>query len=296
MRWRTKREARIQVTISRRKLLADLGAVLAGAAGSPSFSRIGKIEIGVCTKCENLSKVAAHGFDYIDPPAAEVAAMSDATFESFKRQVLVSPIRCEAFNSFVRTLRVVGDEVNETALRNYMELALDRCRQLGATVVVWGSAGSRNVPPGFSRQRAWKQIKSFLRLADEVAGPRQIVVAIEPLRIQESNIINTGAEALKLVYEVNRPNIRMIIDYYHMRVMHEDPEIVWRARKEIVHFHFANPAGRVWPKSPSEDPEYARFFELVKKIKFRGGISIEAHGNIDRDARASLAFFREELA
>lgn len=283
--------------ISRREFLTGLGmAAFATLAPSSSSARIGTIEIGVCAKCANLPKVARYGFDYIEPPAAEVAAMSEAAYAGFKQQVMASPIRCEYFNSFIRTLRVVGDHVDDSALRNYMELALTRCKALGANIVVWGSAGSRNVPPGFSRKRAWKQIQNFLRLADTVARPNGMIVAIEPLRTQESNIINTGAEALKLVREVNRPSIRMIIDYYHMRVMNEDPEIVWRARKDIVHFHFANPHGRLWPKSPSEDPEYGRFFALVKKIKFHGGISIEGHGNIDRDAAQSLAFFREELS
>ncbi|MGH9342434.1 MAG: sugar phosphate isomerase/epimerase family protein [Terriglobia bacterium] len=282
---------------SRRQFLTGLGAALGALTVTARASaRVGNIEIGVCTKCANLPKVVRYGFDYIEPAAAEVAAMSEAAFADFKQQVMASPIRCECFNSFIRTLRVVGEHVDTDAVRNYMELALTRCRELGATIVVWGSAGSRNVPPGFSRERAWNQIVDFLRQADEVARPKGVVVAIEPLRTQESNIINTGAEALKLVREANRPSIRMIIDYYHMRVMKEDPEIVWRARKDIVHFHFANPHGRLWPKNPSEDPEYGRFFALVKKIKFHGGISIEARGDIDRDAAQSLAFFREELA
>ena len=106
----------------------------------------------------------------------------------------------------------------------------------------------------------------FLRLADDVARQKGIVIAIEPLRTQESNIINTGAEAQKLVHQVNRPNIQMIIDYYHLSVMRENPEIIWSARKDIVHFHFANPNGRIWPKSPSENPEYAQFFAMVKKL------------------------------
>lgn len=282
---------------SRRQFLTALGAGLSAAVtASPAAARRGNIQIGVCTKCANLEKVVHYGFDYIEPAAAEVAAMSEAVYAGFKQQVMASPIRCECFNSFIRTLRVVGQHVDNDALRNYMELTLTRCKALGAPIVVWGSAGSRNVPPGFSRARAWKQIQNFLRLADTVARPKNMIVAIEPLRTQESNIINTGAEALKLVREVNRPSIRMIIDYYHMRVMNEDPEIVWRARKDIVHFHFANPHDRLWPKSPAEDPEYSRFFALVKKIKFHGGISIEGHGNIDLDAAQSLAFFREELS
>jgi D-psicose/D-tagatose/L-ribulose 3-epimerase len=277
--------------ISRRQWMRSLAV----AAAIPAWAPVGQVEIGVCSRTQNFAKAVSYGFDYLEPSVSEIAAMSEEAFARFKQQVQGAPIRCESFNGFIRSLRVVGNDVNPQALRNYMELSLERCRQLGGTIVVWGSASSRNVPPGFSREQAWKQIQLFLRLADEIAGSKGITVAIEPLRTQESNIINTGAEALRLVHEVHRPRIRMIIDYYHLRVMNEDPEIIWRARKEIVHFHFANPHGRLWPRSPSEDPEYGRFFELVKKIHYRGGISIEARGSFERDAQASLAFFRDEL-
>jgi D-psicose/D-tagatose/L-ribulose 3-epimerase len=88
----------------------------------------------------------------------------------------------------------------------------------------------------------------------------------------------------------------MIIDYYHLREEKEDSEIVHQAREQIVHLHFANPRGRRWPKAPDEDPEYRRFFELLKQINYHGGISIEGNGTFDEDAAASLAFFREELS
>ena len=83
-----------------------------------------------------------------------------------------------------------------------------------------------------------------------------------------------------------------------MRGAGEDPEIVWTAHDEIVHFHFANPSsgGSLWPKDPSEDPNYARFFALVKKMNYRGSISVEAKGTIAADSAGTLAFFRKELA
>jgi len=260
------------------------------------FGRSGKVQIGVCAPPSDLDKADRFGFDYLEPPAAAIDAMSDADFQTFKAQVLASRLRCPSFNSFIRTLRVVGDAIQHQQLQAYLDLCLSRCQELGGEIVVWGSASSRDVPEGFSRERAWDQIKDFLRLAGDAARPHQLVIAIEPLRHQESNIINTGAEALRLVHEVNHPNVRMIIDYYHLRVENEDPEIIWRARHEIVHFHFANPKGRRWPRSTNEDPEYTQFFELVKKIKFRGGISIEGNGSFEQDARASLAFFRQELS
>ena len=281
--------------ISRRHFLFGFGSAL---AASPLLARAGGVEIGVCAKSRDFQEAVRCGFDYFEPAVAEVAAMSVDAFNGFRQLVRSSPIRCECFNSFIRQLRVVGTDVEkqEDELRRYLEDSFDRCQQLGGAIVVWGSASSRNVPAGYSRALAWQQIRSFLRLAGDFARPKGITVAIEPLRHEESNIINTGAEALKLVREVNHPNVRMIIDFYHLREENEDPEIIWKARKEIVHFHFANPRGRVWPKSPTEDPEYAKFFDLVKKIHFRGGISIEGNGSVEEDGAASLKFFREELA
>jgi D-psicose/D-tagatose/L-ribulose 3-epimerase len=283
--------------LSRRGFLEGISAIASSAVlgSSTAFSKARRVKVGVCASPRDLEEAERFGFDYLEPPAAAVAAMSETEFQAFKARVLASRIRCPSFNSFIRSLKVVGENVSRTDLQQYVDLCLDRCRQLGAETVVWGSAGSRNVPAGFSRARAWDQIIEFLRLAGDAARTRHLVIAIEPLRHQESNIINTGAEALRLVREVNHPSLRMIIDYYHLRVENEDPEIIRRARREIVHFHFANPQGRRWPQSPSEDPEYARFFALVKAIHFRGGISIEGNGTFEKDARGSVEFFRQEL-
>jgi sugar phosphate isomerase/epimerase len=277
--------------LSRRALLLSLGA-----AALPAPAKTGQVEIGVCGSVDDFAKAEQYGFDYFEPAAAAVAALSDPAFADFEKRVTKSKLRCECFNSFIRSLQVVGPAVNREALTAYMNTTLDRCRALGGTIIVWGSASSRNVPEGYSRDQAWQQIKTFLGIAGDLAKSRKIVIAIEPLRKQESNIINSGAEALRLVREVNHPNVEMIIDYYHLQQEKEDPEILVQARDSIVHLHFANPNGRVWPKKADEDPGYGKFFELVKKSGFRGGLSIEGRGTFEEDAAASLEFFRKELA
>jgi sugar phosphate isomerase/epimerase len=276
--------------LSRRALLAGLGAA---ALSLPA--KDGQVEIGVCGSIADFEKAERFGFDYYEPAVAAIAALSDQEFSDFAARVAKSHIKCECFNSFIRTLVVVGPSVDNDALTAYVKSSLDRCHALGGTIVVWGSAGSRNVPEGFPRERAWQQMVDFLRVAGPLAQARNIVLAIEPLRKQESNIVNTGAEAFRLVREVNHPNVKMIIDYYHLAQEHEDPQILETARDAIVHLHFANPAGRVWPKDPSEDPGYAAFFAMVKKTGFRGGLSVEGRGTFEADAAASLAFFRKEL-
>jgi D-psicose/D-tagatose/L-ribulose 3-epimerase len=281
--------------MNRRSFFTTLGAA-ALAAPVVTMAKTGTVEVGVCAKTAELDNAIRYGFDYLEPSVAEVAEMSDAQFGDFKQKLMASPIRCESYNTYFRKQRVVGDNVDLDALRKYSESALNRCHQLGGTVAVWGSSSSRNVAEGYSRDLAWSQIQKFLRVAGDAAGANGMVIGIEPLRKQESNIINTGAEALRLVHDVNHPNVKMIIDFYHLRVENEDPQIIWDARNEIVHFHFANPKGRLWPKDPGEDPMYGRFFEMVKKIHYRGGISIEGRGTLDADAAAGVEFFRRELS
>ena len=112
------------------------------------------VKLGVCTN--DVAGAVKYGFGYIEPSAAEIAAMSEDQFRQYADQVLSSPIRCEAFNSFIRRpeLVVLGNAVPVAALKDYMEGCLARCRRLGASIMVWGSAGSRKVPDNFPRERA----------------------------------------------------------------------------------------------------------------------------------------------
>jgi sugar phosphate isomerase/epimerase len=287
--------------VSRRTFLA---AAAGATAAVRSFAGFGKYLFGVAGPASDFDNSVRYGFDYHEAHVWEVANMPEGEFEKFKNHVLGSPLRCRRFNLFSASwgdsdspaIRVVGPNADTAAARAYVERALPRCRQLGAEIIVWGSAASRNVPEGFSRARAWAQIQDFLRMVDPIARSQNITIAIEPLRTAESNILNTGAEALKMVRELNLPNIKMMIDYFHLRSMNEDPEILWTARHEIVHLHFSNPHGRVWPRDPAEDPQYSRFFGFVKKIGYTGGITIEAIGKYEESAAGALAFFRRELA
>ncbi|HVW09306.1 MAG TPA: sugar phosphate isomerase/epimerase [Bryobacteraceae bacterium] len=284
----------MSTSLTRRAMLASTaGAALALKA----FAKVNGVELGVCGKPTEVAETVQYGYDYLEPSAATVAALSDADFNAFRDQLKASKTYCRSFNIlFSRGQKIDGPTVDLDAIMKYLDTTFARCKESGAKVVVWGSSGSRNVPPDFSRDKAWDQIKEFLKPAGDVAKKHDIVIGIEFLRHQESNIINTGAEALKLLTEVNHPNVQMIVDYYHLATEKEDPDIIRKAKDHIVHMHFANPAGRRWPHSVDEDPGYAGFFKAVKDIKYTGGLSIEGNGSFDADGAASMEFFKKELA
>ncbi len=279
--------------MTRRALIAGTAA----GAAVKAYGRFGSVELGVCEPAAHFERAVAFGFDYYEPEASEIAAMDDGAFTQFKARVLASPIRCKAFRSFIRGLKVVGGDVRPDDLRAYVDRTMARCREVGCEVMVFGSGGARNVPPGFPRERAMDQLRSFLRDAGDAARRHDMVIGIEQLRKEESNVINTVGEALALARDVDHSNVRIIVDFYHLRKANENPDVMWEARRDIVHMHFANPSGRVWPKRPDEDPEYRHFFRVVREMDYRRGLTIEApNGSMEKDAEASLRFFAEMLA
>jgi sugar phosphate isomerase/epimerase len=271
---------------TRRAILAALAA----------HARPGPIQLGVCEPTASFASAVGFGFDYFDAEAVEIAAMSDTQFAAFKQQVDASPIRCHAFRSFIRRGVLVGPNPSQD-LEPYLKTTTARCAALGAKVIVFGSGGARNVPEGFSRTKAWDQLCAFLRKAGDIAKPHGITIAIEHLRRAETNIVNTVAEAAQLAADTAHSNVRIVVDYYHLRHENDTPDALYKAQKLIVHLHIANPAGRVWPTRADNDPLYKRFFQVVREIGYRGGISIEApNGKMVNDAPEALRFFAEMLA
>ena len=107
------------------------------------------------------------------------------------------------------------------------------------------------------------------------AATHGITIAIEPLRRQESNIINTAAEGLELVKAIDHPNFQLMIDFFHLASENEDPAIVTEAGSRLRHLHTANPQGRVFPLK-WEEFDYAPFFAKLRAAGYDQRISVEA--------------------
>jgi D-psicose/D-tagatose/L-ribulose 3-epimerase len=240
---------------------------------------------------ERLETLAAVGYDYVELPLAQMMELTSAKFNEVVGYVESSGISCEACNNFVPANHpITGDKVDKVKLGEYIDEALERADKLGAKSIVFGSSGAKNAPQGFSMVRAWEQIVETLLMVDEKIEKRDIKIAIEPLCKLESNIVVNAHEGLQLAKEVNRENIRLLIDYYHLSIEREDQCIIETAKNYLQHMHIANPTGRVFPL-PGDCVDYRGFISRLKKAGYDSRISIEAYTD-DFEASAPLALKR----
>jgi sugar phosphate isomerase/epimerase len=224
----------------------------------------------------NIEAAKAAGFDYLELGTSEIAALSDADFEKAAADIKRLGLPIPATNLFLpATIKVTGPQTDREQQMIYVRKAFDRLARLGTEIVVFGSGGARRVPDGFPKDEAFRQLVEFGRRIAPEARLRRITIAIEPLRREETNIINSAAEGLELVEAVNDPNFQLMIDFYHLASEHEDPAIVLRASQRIRHLHVANPVGRVFPLQ-WEEYDYAPFFANLRRIGYDRRISVEA--------------------
>jgi D-psicose/D-tagatose/L-ribulose 3-epimerase len=243
---------------------------------------------------ERLDYLKKSGYDYVEMPLAQIMALSHIEFDELVEYVLSVGLPCEACNNFVPASHpITGNNVDFVKLEEYIDEALNRAERLQVKSIVFGSSGAKNVPEGFSTPKAWQQIVETLRMISDKIGNRDLTVAIEPLCKLESNIVITAEEGLQLAKEVNRHNIRLLIDYYHLAMENEDQKIILKAGNYLQHIHLANPTGRIFPKE-NDHVDYRAFIQDLKDTGYNSRVSIEAFSdNFKADALAALVVMHQ---
>jgi len=256
------------------------------------------MQFGLCTGIDGLAVAEKAGFDYIEPPVANLMPdKPEPEFQKNKAQALSGRIQARAFNCFIPgNLKVTGPDADLEALKAYVESAARRAASIGADVIVFGSGGARRVQDGFPVDDAMKQVQEFLRAIAPIAADARVTIAIEPLNRRECNIINSVNEGCDLARQVNHPAVKALADLYHIGQESESYENTSAAGSLLAHVHIAHPATRHCPL-PDDGCDYGAFFRALKAAHYSGRISFECGwDDLTTEAPISLDYLRKEWA
>jgi sugar phosphate isomerase/epimerase len=253
------------------------------------------MQIGCCGAVERGPVAQAAGFDYLEGPLVSLLGDEDeAAFAPVLAAYRASPLPVRAFNIFLpRDLKVVGPEIDRERLQRYIRVTLARAQTIGARLIVFGSGAARQVPEQFPRDQAIAQLVQFLRSVAEVAAATGITIAIEPLNRKESNIINNVAEGVELARQVDRAEIQVLADFYHMDEEAEPLEHIVKYKDWLAHIHVAD-TGRLAPGT-GQYP-YETFAAHLAQAGYEGMVSVECRWNdFAAEAGPAVQFLRRVL-
>lgn len=179
----------------------------------------------------------------------------------------------------------------------YLHELVDFCGDLGGQTMVFGSPKQRSLLAGISRPQAIDYARQALRELTPHLEDRGVTFCLEPLAPSETNFINTAAEAVALVREVDSPQVRIILDVKAMSSeLTPIPEIIRRSRGHFAYFH-ANDRNLKGPGFG--DVDFTPILATLNEVGYDGYVSVEVfkfEEGPEVIARASLAYLHKVMA
>ena len=285
------------VSIDRRRFMtggvAAAACALAGRRGAeaatgdrPEAAGGSGILFGACRKIGDVAALKAAGYDFWEWSVPE-AFNPEKDGEWWKKQrdrLAAAPLPLRSCNGFIPgKFRITGPAADHEPALKWAEVAMRRAEEAGVKTIVFGSGGARNVPGDFTgknRPDVEKGVEQYTRfcieLARRTADLANTTVVIEPLRPNESNIINYVWQGAQIVEAAGSPRIRLLADIFHMMMGRESAESITRAADLIKHCHIADWSTRRYPgENPNETRRLAPYLLALKKAGYAGGVSCE---------------------
>lgn len=162
-----------------------------------------------------------------------------------------------------------------SAARDYLSELVDMCADMSGRVLVIGSPKQRSLTKGQAYEDAWQRARDLFASVLGKAAAQEVTLCIEPLAPAETDFLNTAAEGVKMVRELNHPNFKVHLD---VKAMSNEPggnvpEIIRSINlDDIGHFHVNDP--NLYGPGMG-DVDYGPIAGAINEIGWNNWLSVE---------------------
>lgn len=175
-----------------------------------------------------------------------------------------------------------------TRLKRHIDLAA----QVDAMVILGGIRG--RLENGSKREEQIAVGKAAMCEVCSYGLSKDVTLLLEPINRYETNIINTIAEGIDLIDELEQPNLKLLADTFHMNIEEASPVKALESTTDYLGYvHFAD-NNRLAPGWGNVD--FDAVYQALRCIGFDGPIGIEILPKPgDREASAQAIRFLDAL-
>lgn len=160
---------------------------------------------------------------------------------------------------------------------------------------VLASDGSAAMSPPLSNEEKLKSAVEGLRTLAHRAEDAGVVLLLEPLNTRLDHrgcFLNRSRMGFEIIRQVDRPQVKLLYDIYHMSMMGEDALAEIEANLSLIgYLHAADVPGRHQPGTGKID--YRAIADGLRRARFQGFVGMEffPHGPDEMAARAAMEIF-----
>ena len=153
---------------------------------------------------------------------------------------------------------------------------VDQCAELGGRYLVHGSPGQRRIDPGDTRAAALGRAQECFAAVAERAAKAGVVYCIEPLSAEQTPLINTIDEAVRITSAINLSSLKTMVDCSAAARSEKEPVAAllerWLPRGVIAHVQ-VNDRNRRGPGQGEQ--KFAPLFAALGRHGYGGDVAVE---------------------
>lgn len=170
----------------------------------------------------------------------------------------------------------------------YVNECLDMVAALGGNMFTLVPNEVGRVTPRSTPEQEWEWAVDGVRQCAKHAAKYGIKIGLEPLNRFETNFLNRHDQALKLMEDVNEPNVGVALDAFHINIEEADPyQAILKTGAHLVDFHVADNNRR----PPGEGNwDWTKLIQTLKDAGYTNGpLTVEFVVPFDRSPLAEKA-------
>ncbi|MFC5587328.1 sugar phosphate isomerase/epimerase family protein [Sporosarcina soli] len=222
-----------------------------------------------------FDRVSAAGYKHIDMQAL----VNDYNWKEVKQlakdySIEINGLLCDSGWPIEEHDLANTNRVNRKLAVDYFKRQIECVKMVeGNYLIVVPSAVGKYSLLGNKKSEDWKwAIESVCNLT-ETAKENGITLVIEPINRYESCIVNNSDDLLNFVMEVNHPNVKGLLDTYHMNIEESNVKEAFLKLKdwiEVVHFADSNRQGL-----GRGQIDFEKIVSVMKEIEFDKTVVLE---------------------
>lgn len=242
-----------------------------------------------------VEKIAGLGFDAIelpieDPALIDVAALAPA--------IAATGIKVHVCGAFGPGRDLTDPDASVRAsTRAYLSSLMEIASALNAGFVagpMYSRVGKARQLSEADRRREWDLAVSELHTVATEAGNRGLALAIEPINRFETDLVNTAADAVRMVRDIDHPAAKMMIDTFHMTIEESNlGDAIRHAGKDLIHVQVSENHRGVTGTGLTP---WTDFRDALRDIGYSGSIVIESFTPDNRDLAGAVCIWKRFTA
>lgn len=215
------------------------------------------------------------GYDVVEIPVEYPELIDGKKVKEALLEHGLEPVVCGAFGP-TRDLTNEDTAVHKQCF-DYLDKCFELCHALDATFVagpMYSSVGKARMVPPEQRRREWDLAVKNLHTVCQQASQQGLMIALEPLNRFESDLVNTAADVMRLVTDINHPAAKVLLDGFHMSIEEKDiGEAITLAGDKLLHVQVSENYRGI--PGTGQTP-WHQLKEGLEKIGYQGVVSIES--------------------